>query len=118
MARQSSKPPATFSFLGIPCGDEIEFRYKDEGIFIDDPEETFTVANQDHDQDRAWIRGREVTWVNKAGWATDHSLSDLTAQLWDKRNKKMNTKLKMPWTHLLWFHCKTQRLLADIYHKK
>ena len=115
-ARRSARPWGTFSFLGIPPGDEIEFRYKkDEGIFLYDPGEKFIVAEQDFDQDWVWIRGREVTWVNEKGLETNYSLSELTDKLWKKRNQKPKT---MPWTHKLWDHCDTGKRLSEIYEEK
>lgn len=110
MASKRKGPPWSFEFLGIPYGDEIEFWHKDEGIFLDGPEEKFTVAKQDG----PWIRNREVTWEYD-GWATTHKLKSLTDELVLKRNPKTSLSF---WVLRFWRHCKTQKRLDCIYKEK
>ena len=116
MARAPS-PWGTFSFLGIPCGATIEFRYKDEGIFLNGPEETFTVA-----PDQEGLKKLVIYEYERKNENYTEPLYVLTCQLWNKRNKKMNTKLTKRWVLEYWTYydpkTKMKRILSDIYNEK
>ena len=102
LPREPRNPEGTFGFLGIPCGDTIEFLHK--GIFLDGPEEKFTVADQD----------RSVTWEYD-GWSTTHKLKYLTDELVLKRDPKANLNY---WALRFWIHCDTEKKLSEIYKEK
>lgn len=96
----------SFCFLGISPGDQIEFLY--EGVFLNGPEEKFTVADQK----------KAVTYEYDKGEVYEvytEPLKTLTDRLLKKRDPKANTNVQ---PIRFWIHCTTQTKLPDIYDEK
>lgn len=112
-ARKPAKPQGTFGFLGIPCGHTIKFRYGYGRIFLNGPEETFTVADQ---------KTMKKMIIYEYDKGEDYEsyiepLRTLTNKLWKKRNKRTNKKLKKRWVLEYWTYGDKQTVLSDIYHE-
>ena len=103
LPRKQKGPPWSFDFLGIPCGDTIEFI--ENGVFIAGRGEKFMVANQD----------RLVTCKHGGKIHSTCELKVFKNLLLREKNPNANTER---WVLEYWIHCATQKRLSDIYQEK
>ena len=112
--RKQRGPEAHFGFLDLRCGASLEFI--ENGVFLNGPEETFTVADQKKAVTYEYEKGEDYEVY------TD-SLKNLTDELLKRRNqmKKRRQKVNLNvqpirfWIHV---HGNTRTKLTDIYEEK
>lgn len=107
-SKKKKGPRWSFDFLGIPCGDEIEFRFG--GVSVAGRGEKFVVANQK----------RSVKCLHEGEVHSRCELKVFTNILLEERNllegKNIDADKKRRSIEF-WRHCKTKRKLDDIYKK-